>query len=306
MRIGVDIGGSHIAVGLINDKYELITKKDISIKELSYDISIKEKIEKTIVEFIKEILIENDLNENNIQVIGIGSPGTVKDGIIYNAVNLGIDCFDIKKVISNHFTADIYVQNDCKCSGIGEKETGNLKQYSNCVFLALGTGIGGVVFMNNNILLANKFPGFEFGHMIIEKEGNKCKCGNLGCFETYASMKKFKKDIINAFDLDENIHGKEIYEYIKKNADNIKMKECISNYISNLTVGLINIINIFEPEAIAIGGSFAYYEDILLDKLKERLKGKLFNNTCPEILVAKHKNDAGIIGAAMLDKYLNK
>lgn len=306
MRIGIDIGGSHIAVGFINNKYELVSKKEISIKELKTNDDIKVKIENIIVKFIREILIENNENENNIEIIGIGSPGTVKEGIIYNAVNLGIDCFNIKNAIGKYFKTKIYVQNDCKCSGIGEKEKGALKEYSDCVFLALGTGIGGVVFMQDNMLIPNKFPGFEFGHMIINKNGNTCNCGNIGCFETYASMKKFKQDIINTFNLNKNIHGKQIYQYIKLHEDDIKIKECISKYISNLTIGLTNIINIFEPEAICLGGSFSYYEDILLNNLKENLKGKLFNNSCPDILIAKHKNDAGLIGAAILDKYQRK
>jgi len=303
MRIGIDIGGSHIAVGLINNEYELISKKDISIKELQGKETIEQKIEKTIVKFIKELLTENNKKEENIELIGVGSPGTVKDGIIYNAVNLGLDGFDIKTAILNHFNTKVFVQNDCKCSGICEKELGNLKEYDDSIFLALGTGIGGAVFINNKMVIPKRYSGFEFGHMIISKEGNDCKCGNKGCFETYSSMKKFKNDIINIFDLEQNIHGKDIYEFIKENEENIKMIEFLEEYISNLSTGLANIINIFEPEAIALGGSFAYYEDILLERLEKNVKSKLFNNTCPKIVAAKYKNDAGLVGATMLDKY---
>jgi len=303
MRIGIDIGGSHIAVGLVNNKYQLIAKKDISIKELNDTETIEQKLENTIVKFIKELLIENNEKEENIELIGIGSPGTVNDGVIYNAVNLGLDGFNIKNKLSKHFKVKICVQNDCKCSGICEKELGSLQEHEDCAFLALGTGIGGAVFMQNNMLIPKRYSGFEFGHMIINKNGNSCKCGNLGCFETYASMKKFKNDIIKTFNLDQNIHGKEIHEFINQNEDNIKMNNLIEEYISNLSIGLANIINIFEPEAISLGGSFAYYEDILLNKLKENLRIKLFNKCCPEIVVAKFKNDAGLIGATMLDKY---
>lgn len=249
------------------------------------------------------MLKENNEKEDNIELIGIGSPGTVKNGIIYNAVNLKIDGFDIKNAISKHFKAKIYVQNDCKCSAICEKELGILKPYEDAVFLALGTGIGGAVFIDNKMLIPKRYSGFEFGHMIINKNGNDCKCGNLGCFETYSAMKKFKNDIINLFNLEQNIHGKEIYEFIKQNEENTKIKDFIEEYISNLSIGLANIINIFEPEALALGGSFAYYEEILLNKLKENIEIKLFNNSCPEIVVAKYKNDAGLIGAIMLDKY---
>ncbi|MBR6505152.1 MAG: ROK family protein [Clostridia bacterium] len=306
MKIGIDIGGSHIAVGLVNKRYELIAKKDISLKELRTNESIEKKIENTIVNFIKELLKENNEKEENIEVIGIGTPGTVKDGVIYNAVNLGLDGFDIKNMIAGYFNTKIYVQNDCKCSGICEKELGSLNGYEDSVFIAIGTGIGGAVFLNNNMLIPKRYSGFEFGHMIINKNGYNCKCGNKGCFEVYNSMKKFKKDIIDIFKLDENIHGKEIYEFIKENKNNIKMQKFLEEYICNLSIGLANIINIFEPQAISLGGSFAYFGDLLLDKLKENLKDKLFNNSCPELYIAKYHNDAGIIGATMLDKYDKK
>jgi len=302
MRIGIDIGGSHIAVGLVNDKYELIAKKDVSIKDFNNDKTMQEKIEETIVEFINELLRENNQIEEKIELIGIGSPGTVKNGIIYNAVNLGIDGFDIKTAIEKHFKTKVYVQNDCKCSGICEKELGSLKVYEDAIFLAIGTGIGGAAFMGHSMLVPKRYSGFEFGHIIIDKNGDNCKCGNKGCFEVYSSMKRFKNDVINKFNLSKNMHGKDIYEFIKKNESN-NMKDFINEYIENLSIGLANIINIFEPQAIALGGSFAYYEDILLDKLKENLKNKLFNSSCPDILVAKYKNDAGLIGATMLDKY---
>jgi len=306
MKIGIDIGGSHIAVGLINNEYNLIAKKDVSIKELDKNQPIEQKIEETIVKFIKELLIENNQTEDNIELIGIGIPGTVKDGVIYNVVNLGIKCFDIKKEISKHFNTNIYVANDCKCSGICEKEIGNLKEYSDCIFLALGTGIGGAAFLDNKMLMPKRYSGFEFGHMIINKNGNDCKCGSKGCFETYGSMKKFKNDIKDRFNLNADIHGKELYEYIKQNKDLNEMKAFIKEYISNLSIGLINIVNIFEPQAISLGGSFAYYEDILLEELRKEMNGKVFNICCPEIIVAKYKNDAGMIGSTMLDKYLEK
>lgn len=306
MKIGIDIGGSHIAVGLVNEKYELISKKVIGRSELEGSDTIEEKIEKTIVKFIKELLTENNLEECDLELIGIGTPGTVKDGVIYNAVNLGINGFDIKKSILKHFKTNVYVQNDCKCSGICEKEIGSLKDYQDCIFLAIGTGIGGAAFMDNKLLVPKRYPGFEFGHLIISKDGEKCNCGNLGCFETYASMKKFNHDAINALNLDKNISGKEIRHYIQDNLEQEDINKYLEDYIENLSLGIISIINIFEPEAISFGGGFTYYGDILISRLKKNLRGRLFNNSCPIINVAKYKNDAGMLGATMLDKYQEK
>lgn len=306
MKIGVDIGGSHIAVGLVDDEYKLISKKSISIDEIKDDMKVEEKIERIIVKFIKELLLEQNIQEEFLDIIGIGTPGTVKDGVIYKAVNLGIDKFDIKGAISKHFKTNIYVQNDCKCSGICEKELGSLKEYEDCIFLALGTGIGGAAFMEGKMLVPKRYSGFEFGHISINKNGNECKCGNKGCFETYASMKKFNEEAIKTLKLNENISGKEIRYYIQENLENEDVKNFIEKYIENLGLGITNIINIFEPEAISFGGGFSYYGDILISRLQEYLKNRVFNNPCPIIRIAEYKNDAGMLGATMLDKHQKK
>ncbi len=139
--------------------------------------------------------------------------------------------------------------------------------------------------------------------MIIQKDGNPCKCGNLGCFETYASIKVLKKKITNYLELNPDISGKELRELIEKNMQNEGVVHIIDEYIEYLSIGLVNLINIFEPQAIGIGGSFSHYEDILLKKLEERLNKKdLVFNKDEKIIIklALLENDAGIIGAAML------
>lgn len=134
--------------------------------------------------------------------------------------------------------------------------------------------------------------------MVIEKSGNRCTCGNYGCFETYASMRALKEQIANKLNL-KDISGREVYNLIKNNKDGID--KIINDYINSLKVGLFNIINIFEPEAICLGGSFVYFEDLLLDKLKNTMneQNKTFNKIMPEILIAKLGNDAGMIGAVL-------
>ena len=141
-------------------------------------------------------------------------------------------------------------------------------------------------------------PGFEFGHMIIEKNGNLCKCGNKGCFETYASMKRFKKRAIKDLELDENTEAEEVQNYIRNNIEKAKVKKFVNEYLENVSIGIANIINIFEPQAIAFGGSFSYYDDVFLPILDEKIRNKVFNeDTKVKLISAKLKNDAGIIGA---------
>ena len=108
--------------------------------------------------------------------------------------------------------------------------------------------------------------------MIIQKNGLECKCGKKGCFEKYASMKAFKDNLRKELGLNEKARGQDLLDIIRKNQDNPKIKRVINDYIDNLSIGISNIVNIFEPEVIGIGGSFVYFSDILLDKLKEQKK----------------------------------
>ena len=298
MKIGIDLGGSHVAVGLVEGE-KIISKRERDfIEEDRYNI--EQSIEKTVGKYIKEILEENNLSVQEIEKIGIAAPGTCKNGVILKAENLGIYNFNIvesiKKIVGR---MDISLDNDANCAAMCEKQFGSLKDSEDAIFLCLGTGIGGAVFLKGKLLKAQKFTGFELGHITIEKNGNKCACGKLGCFETYCSMRILKEKIRKRVG-EEEISPDEIQSILKHECENIA--DIVDEFIDNLSIGIANFIDIFEPEKIAIGGSFVYYKDILLPKLVDRLhKGKTtFNDSLPEFVVAKFGNNAGIIGATLM------
>lgn len=301
MRIGIDIGGSHIGVGLVDDLGNILIKKE---KEISIQdkLNIERKIEETIVKYINEIMSEKQIDEKTIELIGIACPGCVNNGTIVLAVNLGIKNFPIVKILNQYFNIPIYLKNDAKCAAICEKEYGSLKSYSNAIFMTIGTGIGGAVFYQDKLIVPKANEGFEIGHMIIEKNGRPCKCGKNGCFETYASITALKKDVKNALKIQNEITGEELYTYINENISNEKIKNTIDEYISNLAIGISNLINIFEPEAISIGGSFIYYKEVFMKSIKSELRNGnlLYGANIPEILMASAGNDAGIIGASKI------
>ena len=138
--------------------------------------------------------------------------------------------------------------------------------------------------------------------MVIKENGIQCNCGRKGCFECYSSMKRLKEKISEEFSLN-TIDGKTIKDFIIENEDNDKLNDILDTYIKDIVIGLANLINIFEPEAISIGGSFAHYKTILEDKLEKELnkKDELYNKeNIPKIVFAELKNDAGIIGASMI------
>lgn len=293
MNIGIDIGGSHIGIALIEDGK--------IVKKVEQDIEKIDGIEKHILDII-DFYIDAFSQMGNVEKIGIVAPGTpIKNSLeIKRIVNLGIEKIDFEYILKK-YNIPIQVGNDAKAAGPAEFEFGSLKQYNDAVFLCLGTGIGSAVFLNGSLLKANKNIGFELGHMVIDKNGIECNCGKKGCFETYCSMKRFKERVKKVLQLD-NIDAPDLVGILESNLQKPEVRELVNNYIENMIVGLSNIIDIFEPEAICLGGSFVHFKDIFYEQLVDEMdKRKYFFNkdSKTNIVLAELKNDAGILGAVM-------
>lgn len=194
------------------------------------------------------------------------------------------------------------IRNDAKCSALAEKMYGSLKNYSDALFICIGTGIGGAAFMNDKLLEPSGFSGFEFGHMIIEKDGRECSCGKKGCFETYASIKALKQRVTAILGEKPDISGQYLREHLLIK-DNPLVQLEVESFLNYLKIGIGNLIDIFEPQAICLGGSFAYYEgNPILDRLIKKINEKDTTFTTskkPDIVTAYFKNNAGIIGATI-------
>lgn len=300
MKIGIDLGGSHIAIGVVDNKGKILEKVEKRITKAE-----KNNIKKVIEEYIIE-KTSNFLQQYKITEMGIAIPGTVKNEIVVKSVNLGLKNYEIVKNLQEKIQLPIKIRNDAKCAALAENTYGALKSYDRSVFLTLGTGIGGAVIIHNELLDTGELPGCEFGHMLIERNGKLCRCGKKGCWETYASMKAFKDNLREILNLDEKTSGKELLDMLRKidksNPKYIQINKLIEQYIEYLSIGISNLVNIFEPEAIGIGGSFVFYEEIFLEKLKEKLlKDNLLFNERKEIVIqtAILDNDAGMIGATL-------
>ncbi len=299
-KIGIDLGGSHIAIGVIDKNGKILEKTEKRLKGI-ITTEVKKVIEETIFETVEKYRKEYEIEE-----IGIAIPGTVNKTEVIKSVNLGLKNYKIVEILNKKINIPIKIKNDAKSAAIAESKFGALKGYNRVLFLTLGTGIGGAVIVNNKLLDTGDLPGCEIGHMVIEKDGLECNCGRKGCFEKYASMKAFKNNLRKALGYDENFSGKELLALIKNTKKEDKNYKIINKikqeYIEYLSIGLANLINIFEPEVIGIGGSFVYFEDVLLDDLKNEIisKNMLFNKRKEiNIQTAVLGNEAGIIGAVL-------
>ncbi len=265
-------------------------------------VNIKESIVKIIIDLLNKVIEESNVDLNDIEFIGIASPGTISDNKIVQATNLGLENFDLISELQKYINLPMQIKNDSKCAALAEKHYGNMRDYEDCVFICIGTGIGGAAFLKGEMLVPKRFSGFEFGHMIINKGGRQCSCGKRGCFETYASIRAFRNKVAEVLDIDNDFSGQYLREQLL-DFNNEKVKEVVDQFIEDLSTGICNLIDMFEPEIVVLGGSFSYYEgnpvyDRLLEKIKD--KNSRFNSMAmPKIELAKLKNDAGIIGATI-------
>lgn len=300
MKIGIDLGGSHIETGLIEED-KIIDQIDKNFVHEDRK-NIRKVIVETAIQMINQILENNNLTRKDIEIIGIASPGIISKKTIVKATNLSLEEFCLCEAIEEETGINTQIRNDAKCAALAEKKYGSLKNYEDAVFVGIGTGIGGAVFLNGQLLEPDRNEGFEIGHMIIEADGRPCSCGKRGCFETYASIRALKQRVTNILGISSDISG----QYLRENLlilDNKEVQDEVESFLNYLKIGLGNLIDIFEPEAICLGGSFAYYEgNPILDRLRDKMKepNTTFSNSkTPEILTAHFKNNAGIIGATI-------
>ena len=298
MKIGIDLGGSHIGIGVIDDDKNIVE---------AYEKYFVEEDKENIVSVIEKFIVETvrDLEGTyEIESIGIAVPGVAKDGIILKTVNLGINNYDIGSSLGKKLNKPISVRNDAKCACLAEYKnmikTDEVLENSNILFLTIGTGIGGGAIYNGKLLEGHRFEGYEFGHMIIKANGVPCKCGKSGCFERYGSILLYKNKVRDILGLSSEINGDDLREIMKARHNEIIDLE--EEYVSDLCIGISNLVNILEPDVVVLGGGFANFSEIFEDKIKNKLINSplLFNRRENfDLRIAKLGNDAGVIGATI-------
>ena len=310
-KIGVDIGGTNIAVGVVDKDYKIIARYTVKTPN---KCSLKEFCD-TVITSIRECIKKANIKNIEIESIGLAYPGTVdsENGILYYANNLDFDEISIKKVLLEQFpNVNIEVENDANAAAFGEFIAGSLKGTRDAIAVTIGTGVGGGIIINKRIYTGFNFSAGEFGHHVIITEGKDCTCGRKGCFEAYASanalaeiakekLKENNKSImLKMINNTEEINGYVIFEALKKN-DKIA-REVFDEYINYLAIGVANIINIFAPEKLCIGGGLSAQGDVLLKPLNKLIQKYIYEKAKPSIVTcAELGNDAGIIGSALLD-----
>jgi len=304
--VGIDLGGTFVKGGLVDEKGEIIRFDSIPTRvEQPYDVVLSD------IEGLISKLIEG--NESSVCGIGMGVPGLVdatRNNIVI-APNLHWRNVPVGERLRKKFGCNVILSNDANVAGLGEARFGPGAKYGTSIFLTLGTGVGGAIIIDGKLYEGNACAGAEIGHMIIRAGGNQCACGNRGCYETYASASALVRETKKAMQANPNskmweigsldaVCGKTPFDYYKTDKS---AKKVVDTYIKNLTTGIINIANVFRPEAVILGGGVAKQGAFLTDKVERLLKKGIYGGELgPEVKVLTASlKEAGVVGAASLN-----
>ena len=310
--LGVDLGGTNIAVGVVNELGELLGKHSVPTNpSRGFMAVVKDMADACIIAADKVGLSMDDITN-----IGIGVPGAVdtKEGSVVLAVNLGWKGVPLADELNKYFEKPVYLGNDADCAALGEIFSGSAKGCSSAIMITIGTGIGGGIIMNKKIFSGCDGRGTEPGHYFLIYGGETCGCGKKGCFEAYASTTALIRQTKRA--MEANPESK-MWDLCGKKIDSVNGRtsfdaarlgdetalQVVDQFIEYLAAGTAGLVNIFRPEIVIFGGGVSHEGDYLLDPLNEKLQ-KLGYGTdlmpYPKAVKATLGNDAGIIGAALL------
>lgn len=313
MYIGIDLGGTNIAVGLVGESGKIKyakscpTKSYRTPKEIIFDMR----------DLVLEVIARSGIDRGQIKTIGIGIPGLAdKKGNVIFCVNLGWKNVPLRKILEKELGIPVYMDNDATVAALAEYEYGAMKGAQSAVMLTLGTGIGGGIILNGKVYSGYNGVGSEIGHTVIGENYYDCNCGRNGCFETFASStaiinytKKLlaqenTRTLINDAikgDTDQ-LNAKIIFDCAKAGDDIANI--AVERLVKYIGIGIFNIVNFIDPQIIALGGGVANAGQYLLDLVIEEVMKNKYYKSLPmaKIVLAKLGNEAGIIGAAMLGK----
>lgn len=311
-RIGVDLGGTTIKVGIVDANDRIVAKiSDETRTERPW-----QDIAKNIVDLVFSLLKTLNIQLEDCEKMGIGSPGMIDHikGVVVFSNNFGWDYVPLIQELNRFIDLPTKIANDADCATLGETVAGAGKGLKYVVMLTLGTGVGGGVVANSVLQQGSAAGGMELGHTLLMLDGEECTCGRRGCVEAYASATAIIKQARRAAKTDpssllyelcsndlNNLNGAIIFKAAAKNDPTAE--RVVGDYIRYLGETIINFINIWRPEVVLLGGGISNAGDDLLIPLNKYVAPRCYageRGFVPKIDVATLRNDAGIIGAASL------
>ncbi|MCH3971689.1 MAG: ROK family protein [Oscillospiraceae bacterium] len=313
--LGIDLGGTNIAVGVIDENYNLISSAKNHTRVPCPENELTEQLARTALQALQAA----NLTLIDVPWIGVGSPGSIdsEKGVVGFSGNLNLHNYPLAEQLSERLQGKkVLVENDANAAAFGEYKAGALEGTANALAITLGTGIGGGIIIDGKIYSGCNGAAGELGHQVIAVDGRPCTCGRRGCWEAYASatglIRTTEEVMLTSKDKTSpiwqivggdltKINGRTAFDAMR--AGDPLGQKAVDMFIRDLGTGIVNCINIFQPDRICIGGGICNEKDTLLKPLREFIKDETFlvpNAKQTEVCIAKLGNDAGIIGAALL------
>lgn len=314
-RIGIDLGGTNIAAAIVDGNFNIIKKKSIPTTVTEGG----DRIVEDMAYLCRALCEESGILLSDIEAVGIASPGIAnsRDGVVEYSCNLPLLHFPICKKLSDKLDGvETHVENDANAAAWGEAVAGAAKGTTNSVMITLGTGVGGGVIVDGKVYAGFNFAGAELGHIVISAGGRPCGCGRLGCWEAYSSATALinmtneklaecketgRETLIESLSVN-GVNGRVAFDAY--DAGDEAAAEVIKEYSYYLACGITNIINLYQPEVLSIGGGISGQGQKLLDLIMPIVKKESYGGagtvTPTKVCIAALGNDAGIIGAAFL------
>lgn len=309
--IGIDIGGTGIQTGVVDEDGKLLAKDGIVTRT---DLPFEEQV-KQMTDCALETLKKSGYTLDDLASVGVGVPGVVdpRTGVIPFCTNLGWVNVPLRDTIRKYIDKPIFIDNDATVAGLAESVVGVSAGTHSSVFLTLGTGVGAGIVLGGRVWSGFHGVGSEVGHMIMELDGEPCTCGSNGCLERYTSataiirmgreaVAKHPESLIMTLCQGDpaKINAKLVFDAAREGDE--QGKKVFRRYVRYLAQAIANVINFLDPEVIVLGGGVSKAGDFLLDAVRAEVPHYLLYKTMPysRIELARLGPDAGIIGAAML------
>lgn len=312
--LGIDLGGTNIAAGVVDENYQILASAKRKTKVPCAPEELCEQLAVTALEALENAKI----TINDIPWIGVGTPGTVNrdTGVVEFANNLYLNNYPLRELLEARLNKKVIAENDANAAAYGEYKAGALRGAENGLAITLGTGIGSGIILNGKIYAGSNYAAGEMGHTVILFNGRHCTCGRNGCWEAYASATGLIAQTKEAMQKTNN-HNCPIWTLVNNDLNNVSGrtafdamragdpigKAVVDEYIAYLGCGLANCINTFQPDILCIGGGICNEGETLLKPLREYISHEAYTiNTSKKTVLCKAQlgNDAGIIGAALI------
>ena len=310
MFVGIDVGGTNLKAGLVREDGQIL-----AVERTPLAFENPEQFARTLAQLGQSVLHQAGIPASDVVSAGIGIPGAVAGGDILYTCNIPLRDVPLSRLFRQHLDVPVLLENDANCAAVGEWLCGAGRGTQQFIVVTLGTGVGGGLILNGKLYSGSGMVG-EVGHMVIQHGGAPCNCGRRGCWEAYASatglirmtreaMEAHPESLLHTVAAQSGcVEGRTAFDAAVQ-GDETALALC-RDYVSYLAAGVTNLINILQPEAVAIGGGVAAAPDgLLLTPLREIVERECYprhTGQIPRIVRAELGNDAGIIGAALLKR----